>query len=74
VDKMSEAPAGLTILEKLFGLAAMIIGALIVYFTWTSPPDLPPGVPSVGWFSSIFIVGGIVLMGVGVFLMLAKTE
>ena len=72
---MSEAPAGLTIAEKFFGLIAIIIGALTVYYTYISPPDtLPPGVPSGGWFSSIFIVAGLVLIAVGVFLMLAKAE
>lgn len=72
---MSEAPAGLTIAEKFFGLIALIIGALTIYSTYVSPPDeLPPGVPSGGWFSAIFIVAGFVLIGVGVFLMLAKVE
>ncbi|MFQ5758720.1 MAG: hypothetical protein ACE5IF_03495 [Candidatus Bathyarchaeia archaeon] len=70
---MSEAPAGLEIAEKFFGLIAIIIGALTVYYTYVSPPDPPPAVPS-GWLSSIFIVAGFVLIGVGVFLMLAKVE
>jgi hypothetical protein len=75
VGKMSEAPAGLTIAEKFFGLIVILIGALTVYFTYVSPPDnLPPGVPSGGWFSGIFIVAGFVLVGVGVFLVLAKAE
>ena len=71
---MSEAPAGLTIAEKFFGLIAIIIGALTVYYTYVSPPDLPPGVPSGVWFSSIFIVAGFLLIAVGVFLMIAKVE
>jgi predicted phage tail protein len=70
---MSEAPAGLTIAEKFFGLMAMIIGALTVFYTYVSPPDSPPAVPS-GWLSSIFITAGFVLIGIGVFLMLAKAE
>ncbi len=75
VDEMSEAPAGLEIAEKFFGLIAIIIGALTVYYTYTSPPSsLPPGVPSGVWFSSIFIAAGLVLVGVGVFLMLARVE
>lgn len=71
---MSEAPAGLEIAEKFFGLIAIILGALTVYYTWTSPPDLPPGVPSGTWLLSIFIVAGLVLIGIGAFLMLAKVE
>lgn len=70
---MSEAPVGLEIAEKFFGLIAIIIGALAVYYTYVSPPESPPAVPS-GWLSSIFIVAGFVLIGVGVFLMLAKAE
>ncbi len=71
---MSEAPAGLTIAEKFFGLIALIIGALMVYYTHTSPPNkMPPGVPSSFWFSSIFIFAGFVLIAVGVLLLLAKT-
>ena len=70
---MSEAPVGLIIAEKFFGLIAMIIGALTVFYTYVSPPDSPPAVPS-GWLSSIFIVAGFVLIGIGVFLMLAKAE
>jgi predicted phage tail protein len=73
VDEMSEAPVGLIIAEKFFGLVAMIIGALTVFYTYVSPPDSPPAVPS-GWLSSIFIVAGFVLIGIGVFLMLAKAE
>ncbi len=71
---MSEAPAGLTIAEKFFGLIAVIIGALTVYYTYVSPPELPPEVPPGLCFSSIFIVGGFLLIGVGVFLLLAKVE
>ncbi len=74
-DKMSEEPTGLMIAEKFFGLIAILIGAITVYYTYASPPDpLPPGVPPGGWFSGIFIIAGFVLIAVGVFLMLAKTE
>jgi hypothetical protein len=74
VDEMSEAPAGLTIAEKFFGLIAIIIGALTVYYTYVSPPNPPPGVPSSVWFSSIFILAGFVLIAVGIFLTIAKVE
>ncbi|UCE43705.1 MAG: hypothetical protein JSV57_04960 [Candidatus Bathyarchaeota archaeon] len=71
---MSETPAGLGIAEKFFGLIVLIIGALTVYYTYLSPPDLPPGVPSVGGFISIFIIAGFLLIAVGIFLMIAKAE
>ncbi|MFQ6065184.1 MAG: hypothetical protein ACE5L6_06890 [Candidatus Bathyarchaeia archaeon] len=71
---MSEEPTGLMIAEKFFGLIALIVGVLMVYYTYASPPDsLPPGVPPT-WFSGIFIIAGLALIAVGVFLMLAKTE
>ena len=70
---MSEAPVGLTIAEKFFGLIAIIIGALTAYYTYISPPKSPPAVPS-GWLPSIFITAGFVLIGIGVFLILAKVE
>jgi predicted phage tail protein len=70
---MSEAPVGLEIAEKFFGLIAIIIGALTAYYTYVSPPASPPAVPS-GWLSSIFITAGFVLIGIGIFLMLAKVE
>ncbi|UCC33162.1 MAG: hypothetical protein JSW53_05130 [Candidatus Bathyarchaeota archaeon] len=71
---MSETPVGLGIAEKFFGLIAIIIGALTVYYTYLSPPDLPLGVQSVGWFISIFITAGFVLIAVGILLMIAKAE
>lgn len=64
---------GLIIAEKFFGLIAVIIGALTAYYTYISPPESPPAVPS-SWLSSIFITAGFVLIGIGVFLMLAKVE
>ena len=70
---MSEAPVGLEIAEKFFGLIAIIIGALTAYYAYVSPPESPPAVPS-GWLSSIFITAGFVLIGIGIFLMLAKVE
>ena len=70
---MSEAPVGLKIAEKLFGLVDVIIGALMVYYTYVSPPKSPPAVPS-GWLSSIFIAAGLVLIGVGIFLVITEGE
>lgn len=64
-----EKPIGLTIAEKFFGLLVIIIGALTINFTYTSPPG---GV--VAPFAVIFIAAGIVLIVIGIFLVLAKTE
>ena len=69
-DEMSEEiPAGLLVTEKLVGFILIVIGAVVAYFTFTSPP---PG--DAGAFSSLFIIAGIILLGIGILLVLAKTE
>jgi len=72
VTEMSkEPPMGLTIAEKFFGLLSIIIGALLVYFTYTSPPEVGGQVAN---FSFVFIIAGIALVAFGIFLLLAKAE
>jgi len=69
-DGMSEEfPAGVFVAEKLFGAILIIIGAVVTYFTSTSPPTGDAGI-----FSSLFIIAGIILLGIGILLVLAKTE
>jgi len=64
-----EKPIGLTIAEKFFGLVVVLIGVLTVNFTYNDPPE---GI--VAPFSPIFIVAGFVLIAIGIFLVIAKTE
>jgi hypothetical protein len=64
-----EKPLGLTIAEKFLGLLVILIGALTINFTYNDPPG---GV--VKPFSGIFIAASIVLIAIGIFLALAKTE
>jgi len=64
-----EVPAGLLIAEKIFGIILIIIGAFITYITATNPPT-----GDAGMFSSIFIVVGFVILGIGVLLVIAKNE
>ncbi len=64
-----EKPMGLTIAEKFFGLIVILIGAITINATYNDPPE---GI--VARFSGIFIAGGIALIAIGVFLVLAKTE
>ena len=64
-----EKPLGLTITEKFFGLIVILIGAITVNFTYNDPLE---GI--IAPFSSIFIAAGFVLVAIGVFLVLAKTE
>jgi len=66
-----QAPIGLTLVEKLFGLLTIIVGALLVYFTYTSPPASSGQVAN---YSFVFIIAGVALVVFGIFLILAKTE
>lgn len=64
-----EIPSGLTDAERFLGLLLLIIGVVVIYATNTNPPAFP-----VSTYFGIFIVAGIVLIALGVFLVLAKTE
>jgi predicted phage tail protein len=66
-----QTPIGLTLAEKFFGLLTIIIGALIVYFTYTSPPASGGQVAN---YSFVFIITGIALIVFGILLLLAKSE
>jgi len=66
-----EAPVGLTITEKLCGLLSVLLGGVIVYFTLVDPPKTGGRVES---YSLAFLIGGFLLIFLGVFLLLAKTE
>jgi hypothetical protein len=63
-----EMPTGVFIVEKVFGLILIIIGGVVTYITSTSPPA-----GDAGTFSSLFTIAGIILLGIGVLLVLAKT-
>lgn len=66
---MSEAPIGLTVAEKFFGLLVILLGAIISYVTYNNPPE-----GEVSQFSSLFTIIGFVLIAIGIFLVLAKSE
>ena len=61
-----EAPIGLTIMEKLLGLLMITIGAITFYVTYTNLGSAPNPAP--------FLLVGMILAVLGVFLVLAKTE
>jgi hypothetical protein len=70
VEEMTkEMPTGVLVIEKVFGFILIIIGAVVTYFTFTSPP-----VGDAGTFSSLFTIAGIILLVIGVLLVIAKTE
>ncbi|KPV62386.1 MAG: hypothetical protein AOA65_1837 [Candidatus Bathyarchaeota archaeon BA1] len=64
-----EAPVGLVIAEKFLGLLIILVGALLVYVTYTNPPTGP-----VSPFSGVFMAVGFALIALGIFLILAKAE
>ena len=66
-----EAPIGLTIAEKFCGLLSIFLGGVIIYFTSVDPPKTGGHVES---YSIVFLVGGVILIALGIFLLLAKAE
>jgi hypothetical protein len=64
-----DMPAGIFVIEKIFGLVLIIIGTIVAYYTLTS---LPTG--DAGTFSGIFVLPGVAILGAGILLLIAKTE
>lgn len=62
-----EGSFGLTAAEKFFGLILIIVGALATYFTFTSTQAL-------GAYSGFFGFLSVVIIALGLFLIIAKTE
>ncbi len=62
----STPPIGLTIMEKLLGLIMITIGAITFYVTYTNLTSSPEPL--------FFLVAGLILAILGVFLILAKAE
>jgi len=71
VAMSKQAPIGLTVAEKFFGLLTIIVGTLLVYFTLSNPPENGGQVAN---YSFVFIIAGLALVAFGVFLLLARTE
>jgi hypothetical protein len=62
-----EGSFGLTAAEKFFGLILLIVGVLFTYFTFTSTQAL-------GGYSGFFGFLSAVIIALGLFLIIAKTE
>lgn len=58
---------GITFLEKILGIVTAVIGALLAYYTYSSPT-----IPAVASFS--FFGAGLILVVIGVILVIAKTR
>lgn len=64
---MSRRASGLTIAEKITGLALLAIGAILAYFSIQTIHDMPNH-----W--AIFATAGIIIAIIGLILTTAKTE
>ena len=66
---MSEdVPIGLAVAEKIFGLILIIIGAIVAYYSINPPAG------DISHFSVIFTAAGLVIVAIGIFLLIVKTE
>ena len=61
-------PIGLTVVEKLFGVILIIVGAIVAYFSINPPAG------DISHFAGIFTVAGVVIVIVGILLLLVKAE
>ena len=62
-----DAPIGLAVAEKIFGLILIIIGAIVAFYSGNPPAG------DAGHFTGIFTAAGLVIVAVGIFLVIAKT-
>lgn len=65
MSRDEEESVGFTVAEKFLALLIILIGAILLYYT-TSTPDLT--------YPIFFAVGGLGLIGLGIFLILAKAQ
>jgi hypothetical protein len=62
----TQAPIGLTIMEKLIGLIMIAVGALWLYTTYTNMTSIS--------MSAIFLILSAAMIGIGILLVIAKFE
>ena len=62
----TQAPIGLTIIEKLIGLIMIAVGALWLYTTYTNMTSIS--------MSAIFLILSAAMIGIGTLLVIAKFE
>jgi len=63
-----DVPVGLAVAEKLVGLILIIIGAIVAYYSINPPAG------DISQFSGMFTAAGLVIVAIGIFLVIAKTE
>ncbi|UCE96418.1 MAG: hypothetical protein JSV51_02090 [Candidatus Bathyarchaeota archaeon] len=62
----SDESAGFLIADKFFGLLIILIGSIVIYSTSTSPDLEYP--------SLLFAIGGLSIISLGFFMILAKVQ
>jgi len=62
-----ETPSGLSVVEKFLGLLIILIGVITVYATYIN-------IGSTGPYPGIFIAAGVALIGLGIFIFVAKVQ
>ena len=65
---IEDVPIGLAVAEKLVGLILIIIGAIVAYYSINPPAG------DTSHFSGVFVAAGLVIVAIGIFLVIAKTE
>ena len=67
---------GLMVAEKFFGLVMLVIGALMFHYTSSSLNEIVTDIgPKIALFTQVFMYAiSIGLIGLGIFLILAKTS
>jgi len=61
-----EAPIGLKIMEKIIGFFIMLIGVIVFYVTYN--------LGNLWSHLVIFLIAGLILIGLGILMLIAKTE
>ena len=64
---MSEIPAGLTFMEKLFGIILIIVGAIVIYM-----PHTTESIDTLSYSFATFF--GIIFIALGIFAIIIKHE
>lgn len=64
----TDIPIGLTVVEKIVGLILIIVGAIVTYLSINPPSG------DISHFAGLFIVAGVLVVLIGIFLLVTKAE
>lgn len=63
-----DMPIGITVAEKLVGLILIIVGAIVTYLSINPPAG------DISHFAGSFVVAGVVVALIGIFIVVTKAE